>query len=379
MRRRRTRHALFAAVAATVLTGLGAGPSGGLAAQAGTPHLGDLSSSAPATVVASGLNNPRNLIWGPDGHLLVSESGTFPTTCADNQCFSLSGSISDISSGTPVRIVTGLATYVDDGGVVGAAGMAYVGGHLYTVVTHTPLPAVPAAIPADLRTALGKQFGMLLDVTGGNIRIFANPGAVDYEWANEHKSLEPRDFPDSNPYDLVPKPGGGFYLVDPASDLLDSVSRYGQVRTLVFIPSDAGVNDSVPTCLAMGRNGDVYVGELTGFGSNGTAANVFRYDPRNGKLAVWQSGFSAIDGCGFGANGDFYVTEFDTTGSPTSLTPGGGEVIQISHDGTRTVLGAGKLVGPAGFLAGPDGSIYVCNNVGSTSTGATTGEVVKIG
>jgi hypothetical protein len=379
MRRHRKRQALIAAVGAAALVGLGvgAGPSG-LVAQAATRHLADLSSSASVTVVASGLNGPRNLIWGPDGHLLVSEAGTPPTTCVGTQCFGLNGSISDISSGTPTRIVTGLATYSDKGYVVGVDGLAYVHHHLYTLVTHTPLASVPSGIPADLTAELTRQFGALLDLTGGKISVVTNPGDVDYQWALEHESLAPHDFPDSNPYDLVPKPGGGFYLVDAASDTLDSIDRWGHVRVLAFIPNTPAGTDSVPTCLARGPGGAVYVGELTGYGNSATAANVYRYTPWNGSLTVWQSGFSAINGCGFGANGDFYVTEFDTTGLlPTSTLAGA--VIQISHDGTRTVLGDGQLTGPGGFLAGRDGSIYVVNNQLSTGTGAQTGEVVRIG
>lgn len=378
MRHRNVRRALFAAVTATALAGLSAGLPGGVVAQAATHYHGDLTSNAPVTVVASGLNEPRNLIWGPYGHLLVSEAGVPPTVCEGTECFGLNGEIADISSGTAVPVVTGLATYDDSGFVVGISGMAYVDHHLYTVVTHTPLPAVPASIPADMTAVLNQQLGMVLDVTGGHIRAVANPGAYNYEWATEHKALAPNDFPDSNPYDLVPKPGGGFYLVDAATDVLNSVSRDGRVRVLAFIPNTPPGSDSVPSCVTMGPGGDVYVGQLTGTGNNGTAANIYRYDPRNGSLKVWQSGLSAITGCGFGANGDFYATEFDTNG----LLPGqslAGEVIQISHNGTRTVLGAGQLTAPVGFLAGGDGSIYVVNNSIFTGTSSPTGEVVRIG
>jgi sugar lactone lactonase YvrE len=218
----------------------------------------------------------------------------------------------------------------------------------------------------------------VLDLTGGKISVVANPGDVDYQWSLDHKSLAPNDFPDSNPYDLVPKPDGGFYVVDAASNTLDSVSRDGDVRVLAFIPNTPAGSDAVPTCLAMGREGTVYIGQLTGDGNSGTAANVYRYDPRNGRLTVWQSGFSAITGCGFGANGDFYVTEFDTSGLLSNSTLAGA-VIQISHDGTRTVLGAGQLLASTGFAAGRDGSIYVVNNSIFNSTGTPTGEVVKIG
>lgn len=382
MRPRGKRQALIAAIGAVALAGLGvglsAGPSG-LAAQAATRHLTDLTSNAPVTVVASGLNEPRNLTWGPHGHLLVAEDGTVPTNCVGTQCFGLNGTISDISSGTPVRIVTGLATYVDNGEVVGPSGVLYEHGHLYALTTHTPLPFVPASLPPALRTELTRQFGALMDVTDGKITVLANPGDVFYEWANEHKSLAPHDFPDSNTYSLIPKPGGGFYVIDAAADLLGSVDRWGRSHVLAFIPNTPAGSDSVPDCLATGPDGAVYIGQLTGAGNTGTAANVYRYDPWSHQLTVWQSGFSAISGCGFGANGDFYVTEFDTTGIPPANNLPLGDVIQISHDGTRTVLAAGKLLAPVGFLAGPDGSIYVTNNSVFTGTGTPNGEVVKIG
>jgi sugar lactone lactonase YvrE len=396
---------VLAAVAAAALTGVSAGPSG-LAASAATDPPG-LTSSAPVTVVASGLDNPRGLAWGPDGHLLVAEAGITPSLCQstsattlpagpavpEGNCYGLTGEISDISAGRPVPIVTGLASIINsEQEVLGANGLAYVHGQLYTTVTQSP-EAVPSGLPADLTTELKKQYGALLSagsagasgrgVRDGRIRVVANPGNVDYQWSQAHQSLgdSPSDFPAANPNGLTPRPGGGFYLVDSGSNTLDSVGRRGDVHVLAFIPHTPAGTDAVPTCVAVGPGGSVYVGQITGFGNSATAANVYRYDPRTGSLAVWQSGFSAINGCGFGANGDFYVTELDTTGFPPAGSPGGA-VIQISPDGTRTVLGAGQLFAPGGFLAGPGGSIYVSNHslMWPPGTGSSAeGEVVKIG
>ena len=394
MRRLKTGLMLMAAMAATALVGVGAGPSG-LAAQAAT-HPADLTSSAPVTVVASGLNSPRSLAWGPYGHLLVAEAGTPGSECSDTTCFGLNGSISDISSGTPVRIATGLPSYEESGEVTGPDGLTYADGHVYTLETQSP-QAVPSGLPADLTAKLTQQLGALLDVTGGHTSVVANPGNVDYQWSQAHQSLAPNDFPDANPYALIHKPGGGFYLVDAASNTLDSVTwsgaaaagpgqsgtaggsgQFSAVHVLAFLPNTPAGSDAVPSCLAVGPDGAVYIGQLTGAGNSSTAANVYRYVPWTGSLTVWLSGFSAINGCGFGASGDFYVTEFDTTGFPPSSTPSG-DVIQISPGGTRTVLGAGQLIAPAGFLAGPDGSIYVSNYSVFPGSGSPTGEVVKIG
>jgi hypothetical protein len=391
MRRLKTSRMLFAVVAATALAGMGAGPSGPVAKAATYP--GELTSSAPVTVVASGLNSPRSMTWGPDGHLLVAEMGspplTPPSACNfnseeikfDMMCFGLTGSISDISSGTPVRIVTGLLSSLAEQNMVGPNDLRYVDGQLYTLLAGSP-QAIPSWVPAGLKGTLKELAGALINVTGGSISIVAKPGKVDDLWVQKHPELSSFSLGGANPHAMTPKPGGGFYLVDAASNTLDSVDN-GRVRVLAFIPRTPAGSDSVPTCLDMGPDGAVYIGELTGFGNSGTAANVYRYEPWSGQLTVWQSGFSAITGCGFGASGDFYVTEFDTTGFPPTGYPDG-VVIQISkEDGTRTVLAAGKLFAPTGFLAGPDGSIYVANNTIWWPPGTTgrwnEGEVVKIG
>jgi len=397
MRRLKTSRTLAAGVAAAAaLVGLGAGPSGQAAvAVTQSPRpTSHLTSDAPVTVVASGLNSPRSLAWGRNGHLLVSEMGATPQECQGTgfatKCYGLTGSVADISSGAPVRIAEQLPTAFNQEETVGPNGLA-VGpnGHLYTLQTGAP-QQVPPGLPADLSAVLSKQYGSVMDITGGQHKVIANPGAVNWQWTKDHPDLNDNA---ANPYALTTKPGGGFYLVDAAANTLSSVDRKGHSKVLSWIPKTPAGPDSVPTCVAVGRDGGVYVGEITGHGSSATAASVYRYSPKSGRLKVWQSGFSAISGCGFGANGDFYVVQFDTTGFLPTGDPIG-NVIQINHhNNARTVLADGKLFAPTGFAAGRDGSIYVASKTmmwpACTDAPACTssnvygavgdGEVVKIG
>jgi hypothetical protein len=403
-RRLKTHRTLVAGavVAATAFAGIGAGQSGAAAASAAHRGPGgDLPADAPVTVVATGLDSPRALAWGPDHQLLISEAGsppfTAPSECNgptttvgyDLSCFGLTGSISDVSSGTPDRFVTGLPSIVEEQDMVGPDGLSYVDGQLYTLETGAP-QMVPSWVTPALAAKVGDKLGALIDVTGRGERVVANVGEVDYQWAVDHPGLvdppaaQPNNYPAANPYSLTPKPGGGFYVVDAASNTLDSVSLSGRIRILAFIPNTPVGTNAVPTCVAVGPDGAVYIGDVTGHGNtNQDSANIFKYTPGNGKLTVWQSDLSAVMGCGFGGNGDFYVTEMDTTGF---LPPGDpdGVVIQISkNNGTRTVLGAGQLFAPSGFLAGPDGSVYVVENTfwwpAGTTGNQSGGEVVKIG
>ncbi|CAG7642623.1 ScyD/ScyE family protein [Actinacidiphila bryophytorum] len=389
MRRLSVRRMLSAAAVAAALAGLSAGPTGPVAEATGghpaTHHPVELTSDAPVTVVAGGLNGPRSLAWGRHGHLMVSEAGTIPATCdgtdpATKVCYGATASIADVSSGVPVRIRTGLPSLYFSEGMIGPNGLTYADGTLYALETASP-QSVPAGLPADLAATLTRQYGALLKITGGSVSVVANPGDTDYRWMMSHTD-QTTSVPFADSYSVTPKPGGGFYTVDAAANTLDSVDQHGHVTVLTTFPRTPFGTDAVPTCVAVDPDGAVYVGQFTGFGNSATAANVYRYSPKTGALTVWQSGFSTISGCGFGANGDFYVTELDTTGFPSSLPPDG-VVVQIGRDGERTVLGAGKLYAPAGFLAGPDGSVYVANKTtlgpSGTTDNETAGEIVRIG
>jgi sugar lactone lactonase YvrE len=300
------------------------------------------------------------------------------------RCYGLTGSIADVSSGTPRRIVTGLASNLNQQEMVGPNDLTYVDGRLYVLETGAP-QTVPDWLPRRLQKDLKRQYGALLDVTSGRSRVVANPGSVSYEWMVAHPELTTSE-PASNFYSMAPKPGGGFYAVDAYANTLNLVDRRGRTHVLTWFPPSPAGSDAVPTCVDVGPDGAVYVGQLTGHGNTGeegaTAAKVYRYSPRSGRLTEWQTGFSAITGCGFGANGDFYVTQLDTTGFLPEGDPEG-TVVQIARNGTRTVLGEGKLFAPSGFLAARDGSIYVANNTIWWPAGTTgewdKGEIVKIG
>ncbi|MEO3764682.1 ScyD/ScyE family protein [Streptomyces sp. B5E4] len=374
----------LAVAAATALAGVAAGPSGPVAAA--EKGSGTLSGDAAVEVIAKGLHSPRDLTWTPEGRLLVSEAGGIEQLC-DNadimtaKCFSTTGAITDITDGKPKRIIEGLASNVNNAEVVGPNAMVYSGGKLHILQAGHSI-GLPGWLPRDLSHTLKSQYGRVLQVKGKKVRAVANPGAASYKWMHENPDLTSED-PTANPVSLAAKPGGGFYYVDAAANILGEIDRRGNVKVLKWFPKAPNGSDAVPTCVDVGPDGAVYAGQLTGFGNTGNkAANIYRYDPKTGELKVWESGFATISGCGFGANGDFYVTQFDKTGFPPPGDPEG-VVVQIAKDGTRTVLGEGKLFAPQGFLAGPDGSIYVANNTVWYPVGTTNrwdqGEVVKIG
>jgi sugar lactone lactonase YvrE len=340
-------------------------------------------------VVVAGLNNPRSLAIDQDGNLWVTEAGSGGPDCiktpdAPNNptCFGTTGSIDRVVGHHVDRVITGLVSYAAQNGM-GAEGVSGISAWLYDmyVVFDESDQSVPSNISPALTSRLYDETGQLSRlpnyVSKPGLHNVANVGAYDYAWARNHKSLVPSQFPDANPYAVLAR-DSGFYVADAGANTLDWVSRNGNVRVLAFLPNPPS-SDAVPTCLAQGPDGAIYVGQLTGDGNGPTAANVYRYTPSSG-LHVWLSGFSAITGCGFGSDGSFYVTELDTNGFPPSGPSGA--VVKIARDGTRTILGQGQLFFPNGFAAGPNGSIYVANwslFPGTSSNGSPTGEVVRIG
>ena len=357
-----------------------------------TPNAAATAAAADptVTVVASHLNNPRSLAFDEDGNLWVTEAGKGGSECiptpggpTNPTCFGLTGSVGRIHDGRVARVFTGLASLAGQDGSFGFGpfGISALGDNIYFDLGESSF-AVPPGLSPGLTAKLLDQLGHLMraNTDGSGLTSFANVGGFDYTWADQHKSLVPAQFPDADPYGLQVRNHDGFkiFLADAASNTLDEINRSGGITIDTFIPNPPA-SDAVPTCVAQGPDGALYIGQLTGAGNGAGVANVYRFTPHSG-LTLWQTGFSAIDGCGFGSDGSFYVTELDLTGFPPSGTPAGA-VIKIARDGTRTTLGAGKLFAPNGFAAGRDGSIYVANwsiLSGSGPKGAPTGEVVRI-
>jgi hypothetical protein len=368
--------------------GMAAAPAAG--AHAGGNHGG-------FTVIADHLNNPRGLSPAPDEGLYLAEAGAGGDVCvsggpAGQTCLGLTGSLDRVSTdGDGVRrIVTGLISGSGPGGVAAEGPVSVSRGPDGTFFAQFGLSShevpPPGAIPAGLRDAALAQLGHLwLVKRHGRAIDVSDVGDQDWTWTSTRIDLAPKDFPDANP-NTVLYSGGHLYVADAGANILVQVKRNGAVKVLAFFPVPAGSqSDAVPTCVARGPDGALYVGELLGGFYTPGHARVWRVVPGHAPT-VWATGLTTVQGCGFGRDGAFYATEFQVGGLDES--PGAnpaGDVVRIDRHGNRTHLGVGKLFFPSGFAAGPDGAIYVSNCSIAPATGLgpqlcpTGGQVVRIG
>lgn len=350
---------------------------------------------AKVVVIASGLNNPRGLSYH-NGRLYVAEAGKGGTDCPAGAvgpeggplCFGRTGSLISIASDGRIRTLQrGLISFSDLPGGLAAEGLMNVsvtatGGiqevfGASVVATEAGIPHGKSLTPAD-DAAMRHYVGSLQALEGATTQRLADVGDADYSWTAVHRNLVPDQYPDANPNALLVV-GQTTYVADAGANLLVSV-RNGVVKQLAFLPNSGG-SDAVPTCVAMGPDGALYLGQL----APGAAANhskIYRYNLKTHTLRVWRSGFNVVDGCGFDNHGNFFATEFQAHGFNPGAGNPAGDVVEIRRDGKRIVLGAGSLDYPQGFATDNKGHIFVSNWSILTGTpahpGMPTGQVVRI-
>jgi hypothetical protein len=330
-------------------------------------------------VMARNLDNPRGLAFGPDNVLYVVEAGRGGTSalCLPNptgpgvRCYGPTGAVTQIlAAGVHSRVLTGLPS------IAVATGADATGPHdLDFAFGRAFLTVGSGGDPATLQPfrQAGIHFGYVLMVApDGTITPLVDVAAFE-------STANPAGGPlDSNAFGLdiqatrgLVTDAGGNALLQVAADLSVSTLAVFPQRT---VPGPGGMPvamDSVPTAVADGPDGSLYVSELTGFPFPVDGARVYRVPAGGGTPQVVATGFTMIIDIALGPDGAGYVLEHDTNG----LAPGNpGRLTKIGPFGQRTELAAGLLTAPGRVAIGPDNSVYVTVNI----TSAGSGEVWKI-
>ena len=344
--------------------------------------------SANAVVVASGLEAPRGLRFGPDGDLYVAEAGTGGTTSTAGQCAQVVPPVGPYLGGMTARIskfdkswnrttvASGLPSTVDAmGDLQGVSDVQFMNGTLYALIAGGGCSHGNATLASGV---------VSVNVATGSWRYVADIGAFMH--ANPVQYPNASDFePDGTAYSMV-SVNNALHAIEPNSGELLRIDPFSGIisREIDFSASQGHM---VPTTVIY-KNGNYLVGNL----------NLFPIEPHTSRVmtvsnfpagtgtgvpglsvggpyyvVASKAGFATVVGLAIGpTNGLLYVLQL----APD--TPSGypdvpyGKVTRINTDGSLTDVVTGLGV-PTAMTFGPDGKLYI-SNFGAAPAGA--GQIV---
>jgi sugar lactone lactonase YvrE len=344
-------------------------------------------------VVAEGLDNPRGIGFGPDGALYVAESGSGgagPCVAGPEGgevCFGRSGAVTRITKRSQHRVLTGLPSVAEEGGVAatGPVDLGFSGWTGYLLVGN---PGGGTETREQFGPGAGR-FGKLLKVNLHGVRAVADfPRFEERNNPDQGGGIPPGEpgAIDSNPNGLLVRRHSQVVADAGGNDLL-KVDHKGRISVLAVFPprlvdAPPGIPglppqlpmQAVPTSVVKGPDGAYYVGQLTGFPFPPGGAKVFRVVPGH-KPKVFAGGFTNIIDIAFDKRGRLYVLEIATEGLlnvPEGELPTG-RLVRVNSDGSRETLASEGLNAPGGFVLG-HGAAYITNN----SILSDAGQVVKV-
>jgi hypothetical protein len=342
-------------------------------------------SAAPSAVmstVATGLNHPRGLEFGPNGGLYIAEAGTggagpctiLPTGL--NVCYGTTGAVVEVLGGVQSDYITGMPS-IGDNPLTEALGPHDIAfdenGDMFILIGLGTDPSVLEA-GGDLD---GLGFAQIVQDDGaggftpvvpiGPYEIASNPdgGLLD---------TNPFALLSSTSGHVVADAGGNSLLQIDAGNTISATAVFPNV--MVEFPPGSGMMipmQAVPTGVVVGPDSAHYISQLTGFPFPVGGASVFRKEAGM-PYTVDETGFTNILDVDFDSMGNMYVLEMAAGGLLNAGTDPRGALTKIAPDGTRTLIAMDGLVLPTGMVVGPDDAIYVSNY----GVMGGIGEVVRI-
>jgi hypothetical protein len=330
------------------------------------------------TVIASGLNNPRQLAFGPDGTLYVADAGSGKVGATDTSggcatgpeggtvCAGNTGDVTAIgwpavASGQTVRkVVSGLLSVADEGTGAGATGIDAVAPGPYGTGVGIMTVVNPTIVPQSV----AYQNGKLLSTVPGHA-VVADVGTFTLTHP------QPGHAPESDPYGITVVGTTG-YVADAAGNTLLAVTPNGAVRQLTVFhyrhgDGSDGSYDAVPTAVTPGPYQGrqvLYVADLGSLMPG--AANIYAVDPDTGAILHTWSGFTGLNGIAVDPAGTIYATSLF---APNPVGPPGA-LVTIPAGGSPTAT----PVPLPGGVAVRGGHVYVSE----FSTVAGGGMVVRL-
>lgn len=342
--------------------------------------------SSPPTVIATHLEGPRGLTFGPDGELYVAEAGLGGKKSTASECTQvptppgpytggLTARISKISGGKRITVASKFPSTISAGGTIGVADVVFLNGKFYALVAGGGCshgnPDNPSGI-AEVDPSTGK-WTMIADIGAW---LKTHPAA--YESSDDFE-------PDGTLYSMITY-DGRLYAVEPNHGQVLSVTPDGTIKQVIDISASEG--HIVPTSIAQ-RRGIFYVGNLNLFPIDPQWARILTiskegsfdqevapgFEQDYGKYHIVDSkaGFTTVVAVKFGPqDGLLYALELSDAAAP-GPTPGAGKVVRVLRNGQIEEVITGLVV-PTGMTFGPDGRLYI-SNLGAA--GGSAGQILR--
>lgn len=327
--------------------------------------------SQTVTPVATGLNGPRELKFGPDGALYVAEAGMGGTD-GPFHCEQVPSPVGPYHGGptaTVTRIVPGVSQAVavsglpsaisslPSGDTHGASDVAFLGDNLFVLVAGGGCSHGNPDDPAGLARANTRK-GTWDLVSDLSAFLEANPAAQP----------NPADFePDGTFFSMVLH-DGHFYAVEPNRGEIVRINPGGNAE--LFLDLSATEGHQVPTAIAF-HDGFFYVGTLNLFPIVPGSAKIYKIS-EDGEIVDTIPGLTTVTGITFDLRGRLYALELSAAaGFPG---PGTGKLVRVDGPNQLVDIVTGLVV-PTGLTTGPDGALYI-SNFGAAPPGF--GQVLRV-